>query len=224
MGKDWQKTVNLREKMAKERAVLLGKGKKAVPDLKKSQKPLVKARSRFEKQARQAQAIDQVYNGQDEEIEPKQDDDLRTITRPVVRQVNEGVVKRVVIVMAIIIIGLSVYALFFHSQSGKDSSSKVAGISEEWYAIKLINDEIYHGQISNIAADPVVVNNVYYDYDQLKSADNQPKEGNNLRLIKRGQEKHGPAGTMDIVRTQIIYMEPLKNDSKVLRAILDYEN
>ena len=221
MTQDWQKTVNLREQVEKERSAMLGKKEPAKPKEEAVKKPVAKPKNRARRLPGQAQAIDQVYNGQDEDTEQKKD--LRTITRPIARQVNEGVFKRVVIVMAIIIVGVVFYALFFHGQSGKDSSGKVAGISEEWYAIKLINGEIYYGQVGDTASDPVVVNNVYYDYDQLKGESEEKKEGNNLRLVKRGQETYGPDGTMNIVRAQIVYLEPLKEDSKVLRAILDYE-
>jgi hypothetical protein len=70
-----------------------------------------------------------------------------------------------------------------------------------------------------------VIENVYYDYDQLNPAakEEERSDTSSLRLVKRGKETHGPVGTMNIVRAQIVYMEPLANDSKVLKAILDYE-
>jgi hypothetical protein len=49
------------------------------------------------------------------------------------------------------------------------------------------------------------------------------KENANLRLVKRGKEVHGPDGTLSVVRAQVVYMEPMKEDSKVLKAILEYE-
>jgi len=84
-----------------------------------------------------------------------------------------------------------------------------------WYAVKLVNEEIYYGRISDLAADPVVMSDVYYNYSQ--------DETGNIRLIKRGNETHGPAGTMNIPRSQVVYMESLSDDSKVLKAILENE-
>lgn len=89
----------------------------------------------------------------------------------------------------------------------------------DWYAVKLSNNEVYFGQVSDTKADPVAINNVYYDYQGKDEND----QSNNLRLVKRGKESYGPSGAMLVVRSQIVYMEPLKKDSKVLQAILDYE-
>ena len=97
---------------------------------------------------------------------------------------------------------------------------------ENWYSIKLVNEEIYFGQIKDLSADPVAAANVYYDYDQVKNEDKKESASpaSNLRLVKRGNETHGPSGEMEIVRSQILFMEKLKPDSKVLKAILNYEN
>ena len=91
--------------------------------------------------------------------------------------------------------------------------------TKEWYAVKLINNEVYYGQIGNIKSDPLVIENVYYNYDS-----NDPQDqSNNLRLVKRGKESYGPSGVMNIVRSQVLFIEPLKQDSKVLQAIREYE-
>ena len=87
-----------------------------------------------------------------------------------------------------------------------------------------MNDEIYYGQIDDIKSDPIVIKNAYYNYDQANKEKNKEEDkSNNLRLIKRGKETHGPNGTMDIVRSQVVYMELLSDDSKVLQAIINYE-
>jgi len=73
-----------------------------------------------------------------------------------------------------------------------------------------------------------VIDNVYYDYDQLSSSAKATEDKNNdqtgqIRLVKRGKETHGPSGSLDVVRMQVLYMEPLADDSKVLKAIVEYE-
>lgn len=92
-------------------------------------------------------------------------------------------------------------------------------MTKEWYAVKLVNNEVYYGQIGNIKSDPLIIEKVYYNYD----SDNPQDQSNNLRLIKRGKESYGPSGTMNIIRSQILFIEPLKQDSKVLQAIMEYE-
>lgn len=207
MTEDFQKTVNLREKMKK----------KSQPE---SKPPIV-----HRKVKRRAEEIDQVYNSEVEDKITKPD--LRKITRPEVRRVNEPIFKRIIIIVAFIVIGLAVYGLFFRGDSNGPATDTVA--QPKWYAVKLVTGEVYYGQISDIAADPIIISSVYYNYDQLSPStspeqeNEKKKETGSLRLVKRGKETHGPEGTMNIVRSQVIYMEPLKEDSKVLKAILDYE-
>ncbi|MFH1822487.1 MAG: hypothetical protein ABH830_02185, partial [Patescibacteria group bacterium] len=168
--------------------------------------------------ASRVEEIDQVYNNEGEMNKA----DFNRINKPKLRRVNEPIFKRIIILLAIIMAGAIIYWLFFHG-----GGEKVKENTTLWYSIKLVNGEIYYGQIIDIKADPVVVNNVYYNYDQLNAEPNAAtdKAGtSNIRLVKRGKETHGPDGTMDIVRAQILYMEPLREDSKVLRAILDYEH
>ncbi|MFH0923104.1 MAG: hypothetical protein V1825_00025, partial [Candidatus Falkowbacteria bacterium] len=59
--------------------------------------------------------------------------------------------------------------------------------------------------------------------DQIEGNNENTSETGSIRLVKRGKETHGPSGVMNIVRAQVVYMEPLDEESKVLKAILNYE-
>ncbi len=107
------------------------------------------------------------------------------------------------------------YFLFFN----KDKDAKEP-IAENWYQVKMVNDDVFYGQVQDETADPLVIENVYYDYDQMNETEEKSK---NLRLIKRGQEAHGPAGTIKAIRSQVLYLEQLGENSEVLRVILDNE-
>jgi hypothetical protein len=48
----------------------------------------------------------------------------------------------------------------------------------------------------------------------------QPEQ--RLTLIKMGNEIHGPMDSMLINRSQVVLVEDLKNDSRVVQAINDY--
>lgn len=157
-----------------------------------------------------AEEIDNVYNDSEEE--------LGKISRPKVRKVNESLTRRIAVLVALIVVLITVYFLFFRKEGGEEKIAKVSN----WYAVKLVDGEIFYGQIEDMAADPIIIKNVYYNYDQPKGA-KAAEESGNLRLVKRGKETHGPDGTMNIVRSQVLIMEPLKKDSKVLEAILNYE-
>ncbi|MDO8592256.1 MAG: hypothetical protein Q7R92_00615 [bacterium] len=150
--------------------------------------------------------------------------DLATISRPKAKEAPVGLIKAVVFILAILAVAATAYFLFFRAKNSDSPLSKTA----DWYAVKLVNGEIFYGQVADIKADPVALANVYYNYDQAKqnNAKDQSKsveETGNIRLVKRGKETHGPDGSMDIVRAQVLFMEPLKADSKVLQAILQYE-
>ena len=146
--------------------------------------------------------------------------DLKKISKPQVKQVNEGFAKRMTVIAAVVLMIIAGYWMFGKASSDKTGDSEV---KIDWYTVKLINDETYYGQISDLSSDPVVINNVYYNYDQADGEKGGTEEASNIRLVKRGKETHGPSGVMNIVRGQVIYMEPLNEDSKVLKAILEYE-
>ena len=117
-------------------------------------------------------------------------------------------------VLALVLVCFAVFWVFFNK--GGDGAARAS----DWYAVKLANEEIYYGRINDLSADPVVMSDVYYNYNQDEK---EASEAGNIRLVKRGNETHGPAGTMNIPRAQVVYMESLSEDSKVLRAILENE-
>ena len=170
----------------------------------------LKEKSKPKAGSSRAEGIDKVFNDSGE--------GFNKISRPKVRKVNESLARRLAAIVALIAVLAAVYFLFFRKSGGEEIMVKAGN----WYAVKLVDGEIFYGQIKDTAADPVIIENVYYNYDQQKG-DKAASETGNLRLVKRGEETHGPEGIMNIVRLQVLYMEPLKKDSKVLEAILNYE-
>jgi len=128
-----------------------------------------------------------------------------------------------IIFVVIVIIGGFMYWRYEAKKRGA-SANVVQTAVEKWYAIKLVNGELFFGLVSNPSADPLVVKNVYYDYDHARQASSTDEAAtNSIRLVKRGKESYGPEGTLNIVRSQVLYMEALKESSKVLQAILENE-
>ena len=152
--------------------------------------------------------------------------DFQKINRTANSSGNSGknnIYKQIIFVLIAIII---IFGFYLFNNKKEIKPVEVESNKNFWYSVKLINGEFYYGQIKNTGDDPVVLENVYYNYDQINSEQDEngeKKESGNLRLVKRGKETHGPDGSMSIVRTQVVYMEPLREDSKVLKAILDYE-
>lgn len=209
--------------MTNKKTVDLSKQKKA---LKTSAASTVKKRTKrpdkkvINNKMVQAEGIDEIY-GEDEA-----DNSLHMINKARVSNINTGVIKQIVFSLIFLVIGGALYGLYSNKEEDSLNVDRREP-SKEWYAVKLVSGEVYYGQVSDLSADPVVVDKVYYDYDQSKSIeekDNKEKsEASNLRLVKRGKETHGPEGSMNIIRSQIKYIEALKPESKVLKAIIDYE-
>ncbi len=195
MSEDFQQTVDLKTKK----------------EVKKS----TASDSQRESKAAKAQEIDQVYEGGAESNK-----DLRKFDKYQEPQVNESLFRKIVIILAVILVLAISYFMIF-------SGEKEEEVKMNWYAVKLVTGEIYYGEIEDKKTDPVEIRNVYYNYDQIKNGKVNENfsldESSNLRLVKRGKETHGPAGSMDVVRSQVVYMEPLKEESKVLTAIMNYE-
>ncbi|OGF26917.1 hypothetical protein A2303_05440 [Candidatus Falkowbacteria bacterium RIFOXYB2_FULL_47_14] len=212
---NFSKTVNLKDSLEQKRRVLREGAVSA--RAKQETAPKTKTQSR-------AEGIDRVYkSGSDEDIKS----DLQKISQPAVRSGSGNIYKSMTMILAAVIVIMG--AVLFLTKDDGNGNGDVAGANESagsgWYSTKLMNGEVYYGQIDDLSSDPVIIRNVYYNYDQLNQEEGEEKKGDtaNLRLVKRGKETHGPDGSMSLVRTQIVYMEPLKNDSKVLKAILDYE-
>ena len=219
MTNDFQQTVNLKEELERQKEEATNR---AAPDQKLKPKPKPKketspARKKFVKRSRE---IDKVYNGETEKIEPQKE--LYKITKPVTKKSNERPYKQAVSVMGAVIILAGVYFYFFVGNKQVAPAEETVGTS--WYRVELINKEVYYGQVDDTGADPIVIRKVYYNYDQLNK-ETLPEEAGSgsLKLVKRGKEAYGPDDAMSIVRTQVIKMEELAENSKVLKAILDYE-
>jgi len=165
------------------------------------------------------------------EVEDKQE--FQKINRPAGRPSGRRDWKALFIILAVLLVAGSYYWFVYRPRAAAPKEQPA-----KWYMVKLSDGETFYGQISNTAADPVVINNVYYDYDQVSSSAKAPASpaggtedkqknpenlGGQIRLVKRGKETHGPDGTLNVVRSQVLYMESLAADSKVLKAIEEYE-
>ncbi|RMD59685.1 hypothetical protein D6821_00675 [Candidatus Parcubacteria bacterium] len=208
---EFSNTVNLRKKLEQDK-------KRVRPARSLASNAPTKAKAAIKTsptaKVNKAKAIDKVLQ---EAAEPA-NQNLQTMARPQ-SSANYNWFKTILL---IIILGAGLWG-FYHF---KPSTSPAANpsIQPRWYMVKLVNGEIFYGLIEDTKADPVVIKNVYYNYDQTRDKKEGEEQKTGLRLVKRGGEKYDPDGTLNIVRTQILYMEPLREDSRVLKAIRDYES
>jgi hypothetical protein len=86
------------------------------------------------------------------------------------------------------------------------------------YAVFLSNNQVYFGKIDKESEAKMWLKNIYYIQ--------QPKPGekaDDISLLKLGNELHGPEDMMEINRSQILFIEKLKEDGKVAKAIQSYQ-
>lgn len=106
----------------------------------------------------------------------------------------------------------------------KDSGSNISDYS----AVFLTNGQVYFGKIGLISNEEVDITDIYYLQVNQQSGLQPTNENSNsaspdISLVKLGNELHGPNDKMRINRTQVLFTESLKSDSKVVKAIADYK-
>jgi len=131
--------------------------------------------------------------------------------------------KWLLIPLAIVIIGLSIWLYIFYSQAYLQNNSSAS----DFYAVFLTNGQVYFGHIEQRDSQILTLSDVFYlrANPKLQSSSqlNDQEQGNvNLSLIKLGKEIHEPTDTMYIVLSQILFWEKLQSDSKIVQAINQY--
>jgi len=103
--------------------------------------------------------------------------------------------------------------------------------STDYYGVFLTSGQVYFGNIQERNDHHVMLTHVFYI--QLKNAGagqggasgvDAVTSGSDVSLIKLGNELQGPEDWMDINQTQVIFVEKLKSDSRVLKAIQAYKS
>lgn len=95
-----------------------------------------------------------------------------------------------------------------------------------WRAVFLTNNQVYFGHfLWTPFSSTVTLKDIYY-----LQANQPPQQGdaaNNLpimKIVKFGNEIHGPTDKMVIMKKQIIFWEDLREDSPVAQKIIESKN
>lgn len=98
--------------------------------------------------------------------------------------------------------------------------------SSKYQAVFLTNGQFYFGKLQTLNGGYLRLTDVYYIQDQSsggastdKTASQTSTSDSNYKLIKLGDEIHGPEDAMVIPSTQVLYYENLKTDGKVSQLI-----
>lgn len=116
--------------------------------------------------------------------------------------------------------------LFGTSMLDKDSGASMDYNQNSFHAVFLSNGQVYFGKINKADDDFTILAEIYYlqvsnPLQQVPPSETpqQPQ----LTLVKLGNELHGPKDYMKINNRQIIFVEELKSDSRVVEAIEQYK-
>jgi hypothetical protein len=127
---------------------------------------------------------------------------------------NKNQSKIIILVVSILIIILSIFLLI------KNYSTPKLWNKDSWQAVFLDNNQVYFGKISYLSNDTVYMKEVYY----LQTNESEKTGESTLNLIKLGSEFHGPTDEMVINRSNVLFWENLKADSKVVKTIQSLNN
>ena len=89
----------------------------------------------------------------------------------------------------------------------------------EFQAIFLDNGQVYFGQINKINNKQLFIKNIYYLQSDRSAKVTEKNKSQDIKLIKFGHELHNPKDEMLINQEHVLFIENLKSDSKVVKAI-----
>lgn len=205
---DFKPTVDLREKMNNEPR------REAQPDFRRQPPPQLAPKP---KQAESKPLPKEL------EVEDKKE--FQRISRPSAAKTSDrrGEIFRVATAAVMLVAVLAAGYWFWYKpwQAAKNAPEA------KWYKITLLNYDVYYGQVRDISADPVVVENTYENYEQYlrKSSTTEKRDekaGDQIKLLKLVKEVKGVTGTISMSNKQIIFQE-LDPEGPYLKAILEYE-
>ncbi len=124
-------------------------------------------------------------------------------------------------VILVVLIGLIILGFLFAYSSIQNPFSK----SGEYQAVFLNNNQVYFGKLSNKNSKYVTLKDVYYlrVTQTIQEKDGKQISVPDINLIKLGTEIHKPTDRMEIQRGNILFIEDLSSDSKVIEAIKSYQ-
>jgi hypothetical protein len=130
----------------------------------------------------------------------------------------------------LIILGCAVLA------GGKILSWKMKmALKGDYQAVFLTNGQVYFGKME-FEHGWIVLKDIYYlqlseDLQPASSADTNTtttpagqSDQQKIQLVKLGQELHGPQDQMYIAKDKVMFWENMKDDSKVLQSIKQYQS
>jgi hypothetical protein len=93
-----------------------------------------------------------------------------------------------------------------------------------WIALFLSNGQVYFGRMAKINRTDIRLETIFYLEDKSDYDPNTQGPAQDRHLIKLGEELHGPEDFMLVNRQHILFLENLRANGQVARAIEKYRS
>lgn len=141
-----------------------------------------------------------------------------------------GMNKKLLPPIVVAAVAILLFSSIYYFWRGRGSSFG----STDYHAVFLTNNQVYFGKIAGSNDEEVVLRDVFYlilrrpaqvqGQTPEATLGAQPVGESKFILVRRGErEVHQPKDELRINRDQILFMEPLREDSKVIQGIRDYK-
>lgn len=103
--------------------------------------------------------------------------------------------------------------------------------ASDYWAVFLTSNQVYFGKLSSAEGQYLTLTDVFYLRAQRRLQPpeegdedaTQPQERQEVQLIKLGDELHGPVDEIRFNRDNVLFLERLKGDSRVVKGIEQFK-
>ncbi|MEA3463895.1 MAG: hypothetical protein U9R14_02370 [Patescibacteria group bacterium] len=130
----------------------------------------------------------------------------------------------VIILILILLLIAMINSLFYSNTQGFGRLSNWLDLTK-YQAVFLSNGQVYFGKATDVNSQTLVLEDIYYlrvARDLQAGSAGEQTNTDNFSLIKLGNEIHGPEDKMSINLDHILFVEDLKDNSKVVEGIRAY--
>src|SRR3989338_3379376 len=140
--------------------------------------------------------------------------------------------RKTVLWLAVILVAALLVLMVFNGllSGGTKNFGRLSDWADfsRYQAVFLANGQVYFGKVTDANSQTLVLENIYYlrstaGLQTSSETGGAPEQSDNFSLVKLGGEIHGPEDRMNINLSQVLFVEDLKYDSKVVEAIKAYE-
>ncbi|CAN5146847.1 hypothetical protein BH11PAT4_BH11PAT4_7060 [soil metagenome] len=134
---------------------------------------------------------------------------------------------RLIAILAVLIILLGGVGYFIFSRTtGTNGGSIIKDDGDnvsDYTSVFLANGQVYFGKLYQETGESLDLRDIYYLKGETTTDTKQTQQTGNapFSLVKLGEELHGPNDRMRINRQQVLFVESLKKDSSVVKAIIE---